>query len=93
MLTINSFIIKRKVILIQKGFRSVAALAAKIGYSRPAVCKAVNGNFKSVKQSTVILDKIANELGVVKEEFWPEFYGETENGKSENVQQNAPQCF
>ena len=93
MLTINSFIIKRKVIITQKRFRSVAALATKIGYSRPAVCKAINGSFKSVKQSAALLDKIANELGVTKEDFWPEFYGESESGKSEVVQQNAPQCF
>lgn len=50
------------------------------------VYKAINGNFKSACRSTLLFTAIANILGVTKEEFWPEFYGASETGKSENVQ-------
>jgi len=93
MLTINPFVIKRKVIILQKGFPSVAALAKKIGHSRPGVGKVINGKFKSVDQSAAMLDAIVNELDVEKETFWPEFYGMCETGDSENIQRNVPKCF
>jgi len=79
MLTINPFVIKRKVIILEKGFPSVAALAKKIGHSRPGVGKVINGKFKSVDQSAAMLDAIVNELEIEKEAFWPEFYGISSN--------------
>lgn len=92
MLTKKQAIINRKIVMLQKGLNNTS-LAAKIGCTRIGVYQAISGRFKSVKHSSLMLTSIANALGVTKEEFWPEFYGETENGKSENVQQNAPQCF
>ena len=92
MLTKKQNINNRKIILLQKDIKE-KEIAKRIGVSDVTVYKAINGNFKSAIRCSLLFTAISNVLGVTKEEFWPEFYGETETGKSENVQQNAPQCI
>lgn len=92
MLTKKQAIINRKIVMLQHELNNTS-LAKKIGCTRVGVFQAIQGNFKSTKHSSLMMTSIANALGVTKEEFWPEFYGASETGKSENVQQNAPQCI
>lgn len=88
MLTSKRHIINRKVIIMQSGMTQLE-VARKIGFTFVGFYKAIQG----INKNPQTHQRICDVLGVSKEEFWPEFYGETENGKSENVQQNAPQCF
>lgn len=64
-------ITQRKVVLLRKGL-SMRSLAKKVGCCAAAVCFAIN----KCQQSRSLHEKIAGELGVTLQEFWPELYGD-----------------
>jgi lambda repressor-like predicted transcriptional regulator len=71
MLTSKQHIINRKIIIMQSGMTQ-ARLARKIGITYMGLYKAMNGITKNPQMHK----RICDALGVTKEQFWPEFYGD-----------------
>lgn len=88
MLTSKQHIINRKVVIMQSGMTQLE-VAKKIGFTFVGFYKVMQG----INKNPQTHQRICDALGVTKEEFWPEFYGASETGKSEVVQENAPQCI
>lgn len=65
----NPFIIKRKVVMIQKGF-NLPRLAKTVGHTKQAVSLSIQGKSTSLR----IHKQIADVLGVSLVEYWPELY-------------------
>ena len=79
MLTSKEHIINRKIIIMRAGFTQTA-FAQKAGVSRIVLYRALTGETKKKQMHT----RICDALGVSKEVFWPEFYGEN-NGDHQQV--------
>ena len=74
MLTHNKNIINRKIAMMQHGI-TLHRLGKMTGYSIGTICKVINNNDQSTKNSRNVHEKIAGVLGISLADFWPELYG------------------
>jgi lambda repressor-like predicted transcriptional regulator len=77
MLTPKQHFINRKSV-IEKAFGTQTAFAATAGISRVGLFKTLNG----ITKNKLMQEHICRLLGVTKESFWPELYGDVEIKKS-----------